>query len=609
MTATPVTAPMAGTVVLVAAEVGDQVRAGQQLVVLESMKMEHVVAAPVDGRLTSVEVAADDLVEEGARLATLEPAMAEGADASAPTPPDLDAISPQLQEVRDRHAVTADGARPDAVARRHRAGQRTARENVADLCDPDSFVEYGALAIAAQRRRRDLDDLIRRTPADGIVTGIGMVNGEVLPAERARTVVLAYDATVLAGTQGLHSHRKTDRMLELAEREQLPVVLFAEGGGGRPGDTDVHVLTGLETTTFASLARLSGRVPLVGIVSGRCFAGNAVLLGCCDLIIATQDANIGMAGPAMIEGGGLGSFQPEDIGPVEDQAANGVIDVVVADEAEAVQVAKRYLALVQGAVTEGDGGDQRTLRHAIPEDRRTGYDVRQLIAMLVDDGSLLELREGFAPGMVTGLARVDGKPLGVLANDPMHMGGAITSEGADKAVRFLQLCESHGLPVLSLCDTPGMMVGPEAERTALVRHCSRMFLVLADLQVPFMSIVTRRGFGLGAQAMTGGHLKAGVFTVAWPNAELGPMGPEGQVRLGFRDELAAIEDEAAREARFAEMLAELRAESRAVNVASYAEIDDVIDPADTRRWIASALAPVPYPRKPQDPGRRFIDAW
>lgn len=521
-----------------------------------------------------------------------------------------------LAAVIEQRAKGSDASRAEAVARRRKLGKRSARENIDDLCDPHSFIEYGALALAAQRSRRTPEDLQRDTAADGLVAGIGRVNGTLFDAAAdegaTRCVVMSYDYTVLAGTQGYQNHRKTDRMLGIAAAQRLPVVFFVEGGGGRPGDVDVNlvVASGLETPTFHAFAGLSGRVPLVGINAGRCFAGNAAFFGCCDVTIATRDANVGMGGPAMIEGGGLGQFKPEEIGPTEVQAVAGVVDVVVDDEAHAVRVARQYLSYFQGRIgydAAVSAPDPQRLREAIPENRRYAYDVRRVIDALADAGSVLELRGAFAPNLVTALVRVEGRPLGVLANNPAHLAGAIDSAAADKAARFMQLCEAHGLPLLSLCDTPGIMVGPAAEKTGTVRHASRLFIVGARLTVPWFGIVLRKAYGLGAQAMLGGHLKRPLFTVAWPSGEFGPMGLEGAVKLGFRRELEAIADPQERQVRFNQLVAEMYEQGKAANVATYFEIDDVIDPADSRRWIADGLqAQRPGTTKV---GERFVDAW
>ena len=604
-----VLAPMQGTIVMVSVVPGDHVRAGGQLLVMEAMKMEHVIAAPTSGVVRGVNVEAGDTVYADHELVYLQPGDVDLDDAAVTAEVDLDAIRPDLADVVARHAVGFDEQRPDAVARRTKTGQRTARQNVDDLLDPGSYIEYGALAIAAQRRRRTVEDLIARTPADGMIAGIGRVNGDRFDDSKSRCVVMSYDYTVLAGTQGLQNHRKKDRLFELAETWRLPVVFFTEGGGGRPGDTDGLGMAGLDCWAFTYFARLSGLVPLVGINSGRCFAGNAALLGSCDVVIATANSNIGMGGPAMIEGGGLGVFRPDEVGPMDVQTANGVVDIAVADEAEAVAVAKRYLSYFQGPVTEWSCADQRRLRHVIPENRLRVYDVRRIIDLLADDDSVLELRRDFGVGMITALIRVEGRPLGVVANNPMHLAGAIDSPGADKAARFMQLCDAFDLPVLNLCDTPGMMVGPEVEKTALVRHCCRLFVTGANLTVPTFTIVLRKGYGLGAQAMAAGSFKATFFTVAWPTGEFGGMGLEGAVKLGYRNELAAVDDPPARKKLFDDMVARMYEHGKALSTATHFEIDDVIDPADSRRWIASVLRSVPPVAPRQGKKRPNIDTW
>jgi methylmalonyl-CoA carboxyltransferase 12S subunit len=494
-----------------------------------------------------------------------------------------------LAELLARRALTEDAARPEAVARRHEAGGRTARENLADLVDPGSFVEYGRYAIAAQRGRRELDELIARTPADGLLAGTARVNGELFGPERAACAVLSYDYTVLAGTQGALGHRKKDRLFELIERMRLPTVFYAEGGGGRPGDTDYPVVSALDTRAFALWAKLAGRVPRVAVVHGRCFAGNAVIAGCADRIVATEGSSLGMGGPAMIEGGGLGKVDPDAVGPASVQAANGVIDVLVADEAEATAATKRLLSYFQGATEPGPEPDQSVLREAIPERQRRAFDVRPLIETLADGGSVTFLRERFAPEMVTALARIEGRPLGIIANDSRHAAGAVTSDAAAKAARLLRLCDTFGLPVVSLVDTPGFMVGPEAEATGLVREASELLIAGAGLRVPLLAVILRRGYGLGAQAMVGGSLHEPLLTVAWPSAHLGPMGLEGAVRLALRKELEAIADEAEREQRVRDLTAAAEENAKALNAAALFELDDVVDPAETRGLIAATL--------------------
>jgi acetyl-CoA carboxylase carboxyltransferase component len=585
---------------------GGSVRAGVPVVVLEAMKMEHEVVAEADGVVSRVEVAVGDAVQEGELLIVLargDTAAQQAPYGAAPSIPDSDATRADLAAVQARHAFGLDSERPQAVARRRERNRRTARENLAELVDEGSYIEYGPLLFAAQERRRSREELIASTPADGLIAGACEIDGNPC-------VAMSYDYTVLAGTQGMRGHFKKDRLFELAERRRLPVVLFAEGGGGRPGDVDFPIVAGLDCRAFHLFGRLSGLVPLVGIASGYCFAGNAALLGCCDVVIATEDSSIGMGGPAMIEGGDLGAFEPAEVGPIEVQHANGVVDLRVADDQAAVAAAKRYLSYFHGPIESFTVPDQRLLRQVVPEQRKRAYEVRRAIEGLCDEGSVLELRGGFGPGMVTALARVEGKPLGIVANDPSHLGGAIDADAADKAARFLQMCDAFGLPVLFLCDTPGFMVGPAAEQTATVRHFSRLFVIGANLEIPFATIVLRKGYGLGAQAMAGGSFKAPLFTVGWPTSEFGGMGLEGAVRLGMRRELDAIEDPEERERVFQATVAAAYTHGEGLNMAAYGEIDDVIDPADSRRWIATLFDPPAEDWRGRAAKRRpNVDTW
>jgi acetyl-CoA carboxylase carboxyltransferase component len=667
-------APVQGVIANMAVGLGDEVVAGQVLLLQEAMKMEVPLQAPSAGRISAVFAAVGEVVDEGAVLIELielielteliepvDPASLRssslslatviapetsrspspspspasrtarspaptGADAkpsSRPEPPER----PALQRLHQRSALTTDAARPEAVARRHASGLRMARENIAELLDAGSFSEYGALAIAAQRSRRSVEDLQHNTPADGLITGTGLVAGRAV-------AVMAYDYTVLAGTQGVFNHQKADRLLALCQRQCLPLVLFAEGGGGRPGDVDWLGVAGLDCTTFARLAGLSGQVPTVGIVAGRCFAGNAALLGCCDLIIAVEGASIGMGGPAMIEGGGLGKVEADAVGPVDTLARVGVIDIRAADEAAAVALARSYLALTDGklrtvgshadassaaspvaaaaaataaiAATAAAAAAAQFLRDAMPPSRNALYEPRRIIEAVLDAGSVIELKREHGTGLVTALARLAGRAVAVAASNPKHLGGALDAPACDKLARFMQLADAHGLPLITFVDTPGFMVGPQSEATAMVRHAARLFVNAAALRVPVASVVLRRGYGLGAMALTAGHFHAPVATCAWPTGEFGGMGLEGAVRLGFRKELEAAAP-GEREALFDRLLAQAVAKGEALNMASHLEIDAVIDPADTREWLTKVLASACA--APLPPRRSFIDAW
>jgi acetyl-CoA carboxylase carboxyltransferase component len=667
-------APVQGVIASLSVGVGDAVVAGQVLLLQEAMKMEVPLQAPVAGCISALHAAVGEVVDEGAllvelmELAAVDSALAPAsASASAshphpqstspsPTPSPTHAaasaqpsVRPELQRFLQRSALTQDAARPEAAARRHASGLRMARENIADLLDAGSLHEYGALAIAAQRSRRSLEDLQQNTPADGLITGTGLVAGRAV-------AVMAYDYTVLAGTQGVFNHQKADRLLALCQRQRLPLVLFAEGGGGRPGDVDWLGVAGLDCTTFSRLAGLSGQVPLVGVVAGRCFAGNAALLGCCDLIIAVEGASIGMGGPAMIEGGGLGKVEADAVGPVDTLARVGVIDVRAPDEAAAVALARRYVGLTDGKVhavdactaTTADGVADRAehtsagtaeatgvsasasttasssssssssssaaaaaaaaqfLREAMPPSRNALYEPRRIIEAVLDPGSMIELKREHGTGLITALARLAGRAVAVAASNPQHLGGALDAPACDKLARFMQLADAHGLPLVTFVDTPGFMVGPQSEATAMVRHAARLFLNAAALRVPVASVVLRRGYGLGAMALTAGHFHAPVATCAWPTGEFGGMGLEGAVRLGFRKELEAAAP-GEREALFQRLLAQAVAKGEALNMASHLEIDAVIDPADTRDWLVRVLATACA--APLSPRRAIIDAW
>ena len=601
--------PIQGTLTSIDVAVGDAVRAGQQVAIVEAMKMEHVIAADRDGIVRAVTMSTGDVVREGYPLVFIEEAEVSGDRVEASAAIDPDFIRPDLQENLDRHAFTLDENRPEVVARRHALGYRMVRESIDQLMDAGSFKEYWPLVVARQHRRHDIETLRRTTPGDGVVAGIGSINGDRFAPEQSRAMVVAYDYTVLAGTQGGRNHYKQDRMFDLAKRLRLPVVLFGEGGGGRPGDDSTGPAVAFDTPTFTQYAQLSGLVPLVAIVNGRCFAGNTALVASSDVIIATEGTTLGMGGPAMIEGGGLGIYTPEEVGPMSFQVPNGVVDILVRDEPEAVEVAKKYLSYFQGPVDDWEAPDQRPLRHVIPENRLRLYDMREIISTIADAGSVLEIREKFGIGVITAFIRVQGRPMGVIANNPHHLAGAVDSPGADKGARFVQLCDAFDIPILSLMDCPGIMVGPDVERTALVRHALRMFNVGANITTPLFGVVVRKAYGLGVQAMCGASSGMPYFTVAWPTAEFAGMNIEGSVKLGYRKELAAIEDPEARRAEFDKRVQRAYESAKAVNAAAGGGLDDVIDPAETRSWIVRGLEALP-PVLPRE-GKKYpyIDPW
>jgi len=602
--------PSAGTLVSIDVVAGEEVHVGQPLARVEAMKMEFTIEATVDGVVTDV-LATDigAVVDEGQVIIVVEPGEFTGTRGPGEAEVDPDHIRADLAEVIARHEKTLDAARPKAVERRHSEGKRTARENIEDLLDAGSFNEYGAMAVAAQRKKYSEEELREISPADGQVVGTGMVNGELFAADRARCAVMAYDYTVMAGTQGYMNHKKTDRMLAVVKQLRLPLFFFAEGGGGRSSDTDYPAVASLDLHTFRSFSALSGLVPTIGIAAGNCFAGNAALYGVCDVTIATRAASIGMAGPPMIEGGGLGRFRADEVGPVSVQSPNGVIDILVENENDAVAVARKYLSYFQGRLDDWEVHDQRRLRHLVPENRKQIYDIRELIDTVADVDSVLELRRDFAKSAVTAFARIEGRPVGLLANDPRHLGGAVDADAGDKFARFIQLCDAYDIPIVVLCDTPGFMVGPDTEKNATVRHVARMYVAAANSSIPVVTVVLRKAYGIGAMAMAAGGFGSTILSAAWPSGEFGAMGIEGAVRLAAKRELEAIEDETRRQARFEELVDDLYERGKALSVASYLEIDAVIDPLETRAWLSRALDAAPQPLPRSGKKRSFVDTW
>jgi acetyl/propionyl-CoA carboxylase alpha subunit/acetyl-CoA carboxylase carboxyltransferase component len=604
-----VASPLQGTIVAISVVEGDTVRQGQQVAVVEAMKMEHVITAPQGGIVRGVTMAAGDVVREGFPIVFIEEAQVAGNAMIAAEELDLDHIRDDLRENLERHALTLDENRPAAVARRRRAGHKMPRENIARLVDPGSFNEYWPLVVARQHQRHSIEELRKNTPGDGVVAGMCSINGHLFDATRSRAALVHYDYTVLAGTQGHRNHYKQDRMFELAHRFCLPLILFGEGGGGRPGEDWIGPRVAIDTPTFTTLSRLSGLVPMISVVNGRCFAGNAAMIACCDVIIATEGSTLGMGGPAMIEGGGLGVYTPEEVGPMSFQVPNGVVDILVKDEFAAVDTVKKYLSYFQGPIPTWEAHDQRKLRHAVPENRLRLYNIRDIVHTIADKDSVLEIREKFGIGIITAFIRVEGRPMGVIANNPHHLAGAIDADGSDKGARFMQLCDAFDIPVLNLIDCPGIMVGPDAERTALVRHCTRLFNAGANMTAPLFTVVVRKAYGLGAQAMLGAGALVGFFSVAWPTAEFAGMNIEGAVKLGYRRELMAIEDPEQRLAEFQRRTAIAYENARAVNAVMGGGIDDVIDPADTRSWIANSLKRLP-PTPPRTAKKYpYVDPW
>jgi len=533
-----INAPLSGVVLDIPVQVGQVVNAGDLLVLLESMKVHVRVEAEQAGTVIALVVKPEDNVDRNSPLLELS-----------------------VQSNPSTKSTTV----------------------VNTVCDPDSFNEYGAFAVAAQRQRIDYETLKKSTPADAIITGVGRVNS-------VKTALVVNDYSVLAGTQGYFHHQKLDRILDIASRESLPVIMFTEGGGGRPGDTDVTTVnSGLQCASFGTWASLAGEVPRIAIANGYNFAGNAALFGAADVTIATKSSWVGMAGPAMIEGGGLGAFKPTDIGPSESQFTNGTIDILVDDETQACVMAKKVLMYFQNDNLAYNSQEQSALQFYMPENRRQTYDVRGIVTHIFDVDSFTELQQEYGRSIVTGFATLGGIPVGVMANDCQHLGGAIDVDAGEKAARFMNLCNQFSIPIISFCDTPGFMVGPEHETRGAVRRLAELFKIGAQITTPFFAVVLRKCYGLGAQAMLAGSTQRPNYTLAWPTGEFGPMGLEGAVKLGFSKELESESDADKREALYAKLLNEQYERGKAIEVASVLEIDAVIAPSQTREYLARCV--------------------
>jgi acetyl-CoA carboxylase carboxyltransferase component len=585
-------APNIGSIVAVLVSQNQQVHINQPLIIIEAMKMQTTVCAEASGKVGQVFVNIEDECFVGMPLVDIH---SDGARKSQTEKrPTTDNPNQRLlRELRIRAALTLDEQRIDQQQKRQLKGYLTARENLQNLCPSDSFMEYGQMAVAAQRMRRDYDDLKTATAADGVITGIGQINQGLVSDKNSQTAIVINDYSVLAGTQGYFHHLKLDRILAIAADKKYPVVMFTEGGGGRPGDTDITTVnSGLQCQSFATWASLQGKVLRISVANGYCFAGNAALFGAADITIATQSSWIGMAGPAMIEGGGLGLVKPTDIGPSAKQVKNGVIDILVENEQQAADMAKKCLLYFQGplvAAKKYSFADQQVLNQILPEDRRYVYDVKEIVNVIADTGSFTEIKAQYGGAIITGFMHLQSHPVGVIASNCKVLGGAIDVEAGEKASQFMYLCQQFSIPLVVLCDTPGFMVGPEHEDRGAVRRLSQLFVAGSQLTVPLVAVVLRKCYGLGAQALLGGNTSQPSYTIAWPTGEFGAMGLEGAVKLGFKKELAAVQDPSARKALYEQLLAEQYQKGQAQEVASVLEIDAVIEPANTRQTLLLGL--------------------
>ena len=578
-------APMQGTIVGIGVSLGDEVRIGQAVAVVEAMKLQHDIHADRNGVVCAVSMSEGDVVREGYPIVFIHETDVEGGAIAGDAGVDLDHIRGDLEEVNNWIDRTLDASRADAVTALHTQGRRTPRENLDDLLDAGSFREFGPPAAGSA--------------AGGTIMGFGGVNADLVGVERSRVAVVHsnYEAAAYS-----HGHYRQEQVHELVHDWRVPLVLFAEGEGLPYGNVGG---VGMDASVFADFAKLSGLVPLVGVNTGNSFAGNAALLACCDVIIATENSTIGINGPTVTQASGMGKHSAADLGSMAFQVENGNVDILVEDDAAAVRAVKQYLSYFQGPLADWEAPDQRRMRHIIPENRVRAYEMRDIIDTLADVDSVLEIRKEFGIGVITAFIRVEGRPMGVVANNPAHLAGAVDSPGADKGARFFQLCDAFDIPVVVFMDCPGIMVGPDHERTALVRHSVRLFNIGANCTAPMFGIMVRKAYGLGVQAMIGGASSVPFLTVAWPTAEFAGMNIDGAVKLSARRELAAIEDPEERKAAYERRVAQGYESARAINSgARY-----VIDPADTRSFIARGMMSLP-PTPPRSAKKRpYVDTW
>jgi acetyl-CoA carboxylase carboxyltransferase component len=477
-----------------------------------------------------------------------------------------------------------DSARPEATERQHAAGKLTARERLNLLLDPGSAVELGSLVAP------DIPDVDPSVaPADGLIAMMGMIDGRPVSA-------FACDFTVMGGSLGDAGMQKIQAMCDLSLRRGIPLVMLVDGGGHRVHEIDSRPYAfGGDTGPFWRQAQLSGWAPQVAAVMGPAFAGAALFTSFADFVPMVEGtASIGIAGRQLVKAATREELTTEELGGSAVQLRNGNADLGVPDDAACIGAVREFLSFLpsncQGdppRVTSDDPVDRIApeLRDVIPERRSRGYDVMKIIRPIVDHEHVLELQGCYARNIVTALARLDGQPVGIVANQPKFLGGVIDSAACQKAVRFIEMCDAFGVPIISLIDVPGVMIGPQAERDRLVKHSAKPLIAFAHATVPVITVVLRKAYGAGLLAMGGS--RSGVDgALIWPTAEMSAMQIEGAVDIVFRREVAAAEDPAAKRE---ELIRHFYAKSTPLRAASGFGIDDVIDPAQTRGKLIAML--------------------
>lgn len=491
-----------------------------------------------------------------------------------------------LSELNERRHGISDAGRPEAVAKQHARGKLTARERIAELVDTGSFLEAGGLVGTTAGPRRN----ILEAPADGFVTGSALVGGRPVS-------LCSFDFTVAGGSNGKAGTLKFTRLLQRSLDDGNPFVMLMEGGGHRisEGLDSRHFSSG--TTIFQSMSDMSGWVPIVAAVMGPGFAGPTNHASLADFVVMVRPtATMGIAGPALVKAATGEVITKEELGGAAVQAdRQGIADLAVESDAEALEAIRRFLSYFPSNARQplpivacDDPADRRDeeLLTLVPANTRRAYDVRKVIGAIVDRDSIFEIKPTYARNVVTTLARLDGRPVGIVANQALHMGGTLDSNACEKAAHFISMCDAFGLPLVFLIDIPGFVPGTMAERQGLGRRSGRLVYELGNATVPRLSVILRKGYGMAYIAMNGGRSFDPDLVVAWPTAEICAMSIEGGVDVGFRKE---IEQAAEPEAKRAELIGNFRSHVDALYAAEGYGIDDVIDPRDTRLHLITTL--------------------
>ncbi len=583
-----VPSPTGGRVVALRVAVGDAVAAGQVVAVVEAMKMEHSVTAAGSGHVRELAVRAGDAVVADQPLLWLEPAEVAAGGASAEA--EEDGMAAAIVAVRRHHDSLLDGARPQAVEKQHARGALTVRERIEGLCDTGTFQEFGGLI-----RNEKVE---KPAPADGVVTGTARIDGRPV-------MVMAQDFTVFGGSSGHLGGDKMERAAAIARRQGLPVVMLLDGGGHRIQDGQSSRAYASAVRIFHDFAEMSGWVPMVSAVLGAGFAANTNYSAMADLVVMVRGkSTMGLAGPALVKAGTGEVATTEALGGAGVQVdRQGLADLGVASEQDAFASIRRFLSYLPSnaglsppiAAEWSPPAGKTSLEAIVPANTRRAYDMRHVIDAIADAGSAFELKPTFAANVLTTFGRMSGRPVGFIANQPLVQGGMLDAWACEKAAHFIALCDAYGLPLIYLADIPGLSIGSGAEATTLGRRSAKMLFELGHASVPRISIVLRKGYGLGYLAMAGGRSFDADACFAWPTAEICAMSVEGSVDVAYRNVYERAENPAARRQ---ELIDAIRAEISPIKAAEGFGIDDVIEPGETRARILEVLerAPLRRPR-------------